>query len=99
MNPVPTPRGTSPLPRTGNSCAGATARFCTITVAGRTLSATATVSTTEGAAALVPPAAGGLPVLLLAGGAVALAGPLEAPGESTSHAASARTEIRTDSTT
>src|SRR4051812_24470794 len=59
MKPVPTPRGTRPAPIDWLESRGEMARFCTRTVAGRTLSATPTTSGPDvrAAAALRPGAA------------------------------------------
>src|SRR6188472_845686 len=43
MNPVPTPAGTSPAPMRWATFGGTTVRFSTITLAGRTLSATSAI--------------------------------------------------------
>src|SRR4051794_15028340 len=60
MKPVPTPRGTRPAPIDWVESRGATARFCTRTVAGRTLSATPTTSGPDVNAAAALSAVGAL---------------------------------------
>src|SRR5690349_18743483 len=59
MKPVPTPEGTSPAPTRWARSGGTFVRFCTITLAGRTMSATATMfGAPPGDAALLAAATG-----------------------------------------